>query len=128
MKCPKCGGSLARHSYSESVAVARCHACHGMLLEAGMLERIREAVRADEFFDIGHPKVGRALDRPGSYSCPACGAAMDTRPHPTQPHVRIENCAGCGAIFLDAGELLDLSHESLLERIWDALTGRLRAG
>jgi hypothetical protein len=99
-----------------------------MLLEAGMLERIRTAVRAEEFFDTGHPKVGRAFDTPGSYACPACGAVMSTQPHPSQPHVRIESCAGCGALFLDAGELIDLAHESLLERIWDAVTGRLRAG
>lgn len=87
-----------------------------------MLERISTAVRADEFFDIGHPKVGRTLDRVSVARCPACAGSMQRTPHPSQPHVSIDTCESCAAVFLDAGELLDLSHESWLERIWEALT------
>jgi Zn-finger nucleic acid-binding protein len=125
MKCPKCDALMQRHAMGEELSLMRCRGCKGMLLEAGMLERIRTAVRADEFFDTGHPKVGRALDDVDPFDCPVCGARMLSAPHPEQRHVRIEHCGGCGAIFLDAGELIDLSRDSLLERVWEAITGRL---
>jgi Zn-finger nucleic acid-binding protein len=116
---------MMRQSLGEELALMRCGGCGGMLLETGVLERIRDAVRADEFFDTGHPKVGRALDEMDPFDCPACGQPMRSTPHPDQRHVRIERCDGCGALFLDAGELIDLSRDSLLERIWETLTGRL---
>ena len=125
MKCPKCAGSMQVQKFSDDIVLLRCRGCYGMLLEAGMLERIRAAVRADEFFDTGHPKVGRAFDDAPPFDCPVCGAPMSSLPHPAQRHVRIESCAGCGALFLDAGELIDLSRDSLLERVWEAVTGRL---
>ena len=96
-----------------------------MLLETGMLERIRRQIRADEFFDTGHPKVGRAMDRVTELFCPGCGEPMSSAPHAEQRHVQIESCETCGLLFLDAGELIDLSHDSVLERIWKAVTGGL---
>ena len=125
LACPKCDGVLVRYAYSDEITLMRCRGCHGMLVEAAMLERIRRAVRADEFFDTGHPKVGRAMDSVTELRCPACGGAMGSAPHAEQRHVRIETCAACGMLFLDAGELIDLSHDSLLERVWQAVTGGL---
>lgn len=116
---------MQRQSFADDIALLRCRGCHGMLLEAGMLERIQGVVRADEFFDTGHPKVGRALDDVDPFDCPGCGAPMISERHPHQRHVRIERCPACNALFLDAGELIDLTHDSLLERIWEAVTGRL---
>jgi Zn-finger nucleic acid-binding protein len=116
---------MERQVFGEGIELVRCRACRGMLLAEGMLDRIRDAVRADEFFDTGHPKVGRALDGAGPFDCPACGEPMRSLPHPDQKHVRIESCAACGALFLDAGELIDLSRDSLLERVWEAVAGRL---
>jgi len=126
LRCPKCSGTLARHAFTEDIALFRCTDCHGMLLEAGMLEKIRSQVRADEFFDVGHPKVGRALDGIAACRCPACGGAMSSVAHPEQTHVRIDSCEACGCVFLDAGELLDLSHDSLLERVWETIVAALR--
>jgi Zn-finger nucleic acid-binding protein len=125
LPCPKCGATLAREAHSEGVSLWRCQGCKGMLLEAGVLERVRDTVRADEFFDIGHPKVGRALDAVPVSRCPACGGSMHRHSHPAQPHVFIDSCGDCAAVFLDAGELLDLSNESWLERLWESLTGKL---
>lgn len=116
---------MQRQSFAGEITLMRCRGCRGMLLEAGTLERIRAAVRADEYFDTGHPKVGRAFDESEPFDCPACGQPMRSTPHPEQKHVRIELCDGCGALFLDAGELIDLSRDSLLERVWEAVTGRL---
>ena len=124
-RCPKCGETLGRQVHSEALAVWRCRGCHGILLGPGELELIRESVRADQFFDTGHPKVGRALDAVPVNACPACGGSMERRSHPRQPHVHVDACRDCGAVFLDAGELLDLSHESILERVWEAVTGAL---
>lgn len=124
-RCPKCGETLARQVYSETLSVWRCRGCHGLVLGTDELEQVREAVRADQFFDTGHPKVGRALDAVPANACPACGGAMERRNHPRQRHVHVDACEVCGAVFLDAGELLDLSHESFLERVWEAVTGAL---
>ena len=121
--CPKCGEELLRQEFSGELSLWRCRGCKGMLLEAGMLERVSTVVRADEFFDIGHPKVGRALDVVSAALCPLCAGTMCRSRHPSQPHVFTDNCLTCFAVFLDAGELLDLSSESWLERLWEALTG-----
>ena len=125
MRCPKCDGVLGWSAYSETISVMRCKSCYGMLLEPGMLEKIRAEVRADEYFDVGHPKVGRSLDAVHEFDCPSCGGPMQSAPDPAQTHIHVESCSSCGAIFLDAGELLDLSHDTLLERLWTTLSGRL---
>lgn len=125
MQCPKCNGIMGRYAYSESISLMRCKSCQGMLLESGMLEKIRAVVRADEYFDIGHPKVGRAFDRVQEYACPACSAPMRATAASRQGHIQIEVCSECSAVFLDAGELIDLSHDTFLERVWDAISGTL---
>lgn len=123
MNCSKCGGPLGHIAYSEDIAIWRCQSCCGMLLETGTLEKIRKAVRADEFFDVGHPKVGKALDTVAAISCPLCKAPMRSGHDPAQPHIQLDTCSGCGAVFLDAGELIDLSHQSLFERLYAMVRG-----
>ena len=115
---------MKRQALGPAIELMRCVECGGLLLYPGMLERIRQTVRADEFFDIGHPKVGRALDAAAVSACPVCGGSMRSGAHPEQAHVRVEQCTACDALFLDAGELTDLSHDSMLERLWNLLVPR----
>ena len=127
MKCPKCSGVLVRQQYSDNIALHRCNDCCGIMLEPEILERIRAEVRADEFFDIGHAKVGDALDHIDRYDCPACKVPMVAGRDPKQIHIQFETCPKCRRLFLDAGELIDLSHETLMDKLRDIfvqITGR----
>lgn len=127
MQCPKCEGVLTPQDYSDDISVHRCTECCGILLEPQMLERIRAQVRADEFFDIGHTKVGKVLNPIREYACPSCQAPMQAASDPRQVHVRFETCTVCGMLFLDAGELIDLSHETIMDKLLDIVvqvTGR----
>ena len=40
-----------------------------------------------------------------------------------QPHIWYEECTVCHGIWLDAGELRDLSRKDLLDKVRDMLSG-----
>lgn len=126
MNCPKCAGILAKHEFSDSIAAYRCGDCCGILIERDVLKRIRDEVRADEFFDIGHPKVGQAMDGIRTYNCPRCRQAMVPATNERQQHIRFETCSKCGLFYFDAGELIDFSNETVLEKVWGFLTGTIK--
>ncbi|MBI5210744.1 MAG: zf-TFIIB domain-containing protein [Elusimicrobia bacterium] len=54
------------------------------------------------------PPMARTVDpaadaKPGN--CPRCARAMEKKPAISNPAVTVDGCAGCGGIWLDAGEL-----------------------
>ncbi|MET0406214.1 MAG: zf-TFIIB domain-containing protein [Cystobacter sp.] len=44
--------------------------------------------------------------------CPKCGLDLHTLPAKNAEHVEIDVCLSCGGVFLDAGELERLQHQS----------------
>jgi Zn-finger nucleic acid-binding protein len=110
MKCPKC------HSNFEMVSTAfgeieRCVSCKGLWLD--MLEDQTLKGIADEI-DVGDPEVGKKFNAVDRIKCPECPSTSLLRMvDPKQPHIWFESCPRCYGRFYDAGELKDLSEQTL---------------
>jgi len=107
MKCPACAHEL-HEMEAGGVVVDVCRGgCGGIWFDNFELRK----------FDEPHEAEGEALlevdrdpstfvDHSARRKCPACVDVVMMR-HPFSPHdnVEIDECPGCGGIWLDAGEL-----------------------
>ncbi len=112
--CPKCRAPMKQLRIGE-VLVDRCHACCGLWLDALEKEKLladRKAVAAADAPAGPHPTVTR-----GKLQCPRDKSGLIEVRDPRQTHVLFESCTVCGGVFLDAGELSDLSERTLRERL-----------
>ena len=55
--------------------------------------------------------------------CPKCGGELKEMEH---HHVKVDQCADCGGVWLDVGEieLLEHAHESGVTRFFSSMFGR----
>jgi uncharacterized protein len=63
-------------------------------------------------------------DRKAHYmKCPKCGGELKEMEH---HHVKVDQCADCGGVWLDVGEieLLEHAHESGVTRFFSSMFGR----
>ena len=114
--CPKCGTHMERHT-SGALQVDRCPTCAGLWLDALELQRILETPGEVARLDKGRESRPPNRDSVRRIDCPRDGSPLVAMSDPKQPHVRFEQCTVCGGLFLDAGELKDLSELTLRERI-----------
>lgn len=134
LNCPACRASMERHelsSHENGFCVDRCTRCGGVWLDASELERVKRVKGQAERVDTGRRGRGsgdtssesatRALTASRSASrillCPRDGEHLKAGPAPDQPHVTIDRCPTCLGVYLDAGELRDLSHHTVMERV-----------
>jgi Zn-finger nucleic acid-binding protein len=104
MACPVCREDLVTGSVEE-VRVLTCPKCRGILVAQWNLYTIVRYMRS-EFVEqdlppqpLNRPELERAI------ACPSCGQRMDTHPYYGPGNVVIDNCARCGLVWLDFGEL-----------------------
>jgi Zn-finger nucleic acid-binding protein len=115
LRCPADGNLMTRLAM-KTVSIDHCAKCGGIWLDARELSAVM-AVGGATGVDQG--PVGRT-DKgfaPGGRNCPRDKAALRKATDPDQPHVELDLCGECGGVFLDAGELSDLSELTLRERI-----------
>ena len=125
MHCPKCTGDLETKEY-EHIKVQRCNNCHGLFLEPYMLTETFAEWMAESFLDTGAPSLGRKYDKIDDIRCPACDVVMDKIEDPVQTHIWMEACPKCECVFLDAGELTDLKHETFSDKLKSLMKGKRR--
>jgi Zn-finger nucleic acid-binding protein len=107
--CPLCRAPLMRSMLDERFAVDHCQRCRGLLIDrATFVEAITQRrARA------GGPPVtpqridARELDR--RLTCPSCARAMETHPYSGPGNIVIDTCSGCDLIWLDYGELQQIT-------------------
>jgi Zn-finger nucleic acid-binding protein len=88
MRCPRCAVDLAQIGVRDKW---RCTGCGGIWLgPAELADELGD--HAGAFASAGVPELG----------CPACQTELD---HGTLLAVRIDRCASCHHVWLDAGEL-----------------------
>ncbi len=86
-----------------------------MWFDALELEKVSVSRKTANAVDVAPaPAAGTAR---GALNCPRDGQALIHMTALRQPHIRYESCTVCGGAFLDAGELRDLAHLSLKERL-----------
>lgn len=116
MNCPKCNSEM-KAVKDNGIEVDQCINCGGIWLDLGELEEIILAKNA-KAFDTGDIKTGREFNKVEDINCPKCNSKMTKMVDLNQPHIWYEKCVNHG-IFLDAGELKDISNKDLLSYIKD---------
>lgn len=115
-----------------TVEIDRCYKCGGIWLDRGEYEALARLARTRKG-SIGQLDIGSSQGESGQrYAmddvfCPRDGSAMRIVRDAKQQHIEYELCSKCGGMFLDAGELTDMTEFTLGERI-QAVLDRLGRG
>jgi Zn-finger nucleic acid-binding protein len=108
-RCPRCAGALAHALLDDQHAVEFCEGCRGVLLAratfADALNRRR--ARAGGPGVPPQPLDRRELERRAT--CPQCAGEMDVHPYYGPGNVVIDSCTRCSLIWLDYGELQQMT-------------------
>lgn len=103
--------------------VHQCNNCKGVFLKPINVSRLKDTYRAD-VIDSGDVIVGRKYNAVEDIDCPQCGKAMDKVSDDQQVHIWFESCPDGHGVFMDAGELSDLSDDSLMDIIRGWIVGK----
>ena len=123
--CPLCRAPLVRALVDDRHGVDHCARCRGVL----MPRETFGALITDRRTNAAGPGLAplpldrRELTR--QITCPGCGAKMDVHPYAGPGGVVIDTCSRCDLIWLDRGELTQISDAPGRDRgsrtIWDLL-------
>lgn len=107
LKCPACGHKLIEMTVDD-LAVDVCEGgCGGIWFDNGEIEYVDDADEAaGTILTKVRERWAAAVDRNRKRACPHCkGILMLRRQYAPRQPVAIDECPGCGGIWLDAGEL-----------------------
>lgn len=122
--CPRDRSSMESEAVGR-VVIDRCGRCGGIWLDAGELESlVKDGPGGALWADIGPAVQSRTRAQLGALLCPRDGRELQAVEHDQQKHVEVDRCARCRGMFLDVGELADLSEFTLRERVAAVLTQR----
>jgi Zn-finger nucleic acid-binding protein len=110
MLCPKCQNKMEQVE-TPFGEIERCTSCKGLWIDAFEQE---EMVQIAGGIDIGSKTVGKENNQIGKIKCPCCrNSQMLRMVDAKQPHIWYESCPSCYGRYYDAGELTDLSKNTL---------------
>jgi len=110
MKCPKCQSNMEQ-VVTPFGEVERCSSCQGLWIDAFEQEDMLQIAQG---IDTGNGEVGKQNNEIGKIKCPCCpNSQMLRMVDAKQPHIWYESCPTCYGRYFDAGELTDLSENTL---------------
>jgi Zn-finger nucleic acid-binding protein len=116
--CPLCAAPLAKSLLDDAYPAKHCERCRGLLLSraafADAIVRRRAAASGPGTAPL--PLDPRELTR--QLTCPSCSAPMDVHPYLGPGNVVIDTCSKCDVIFLDFGELKQITDAPGRDRPW----------
>lgn len=120
--CPK-DASVMLTIRVEDIEIDRCPTCGGIWFDLGELRQLLEIDGLEKEDLLKKDKTQAHVDvrTRTAIQCPRDGFAMMTIKDSQQRHIAYELCMMCGGIFLDSGELRDLSKFTLIEKIRAAI-------
>jgi Zn-finger nucleic acid-binding protein len=109
LPCPLCGAPLATSLLDDEQRVDHCERCRGLLM---LRQRFTEAVNRRRARETGPPVSPppvdpRELQR--QLVCPSCREPMNVHPYYGPGNVVIDTCSRCELIWLDFGELKQIT-------------------
>ena len=126
MNCPVCEKSMVEEDFG-GVQVDVCRdGCKGIWfdwLELVRLDENSEGAGAALEEALKSPRINDA-DRP-QLNCPKCGMPMQTHKYKSAKEVTVDECDGCGGVFLDSGELLEVRDNCMTEEEEQAYVHKL---
>lgn len=109
MPCPHCAAPLAKSLLDDAFPVEHCERCRGLLIARASFAQAVARRRARQ---TGPPVEPVPLDRrelKRVISCPACRTQMDVHPYYGPGNVVIDTCSRCDLVWLDFGELQQIT-------------------
>jgi uncharacterized protein len=110
MNCPACSREMKVLTISEVDFDVCDGGCGGIWFDWFEFEKVDEINESagEELLHIArNPKV--QVDESSRRDCPKCSdLVLQRKFHSVKRRVEIDECAGCGGIFLDAGELAEI--------------------
>jgi Zn-finger nucleic acid-binding protein len=107
--CPLCAAPLATSVLDDAHAVEHCERCRGLLLPRASFS---DAIGRRRARETGPPSAPAPLDPrelSRTIACPGCHAPMDVHPYYGPGNVVIDSCSRCDLIWLDYGELKQIT-------------------
>ncbi|MFZ4576080.1 MAG: zf-TFIIB domain-containing protein [Phycisphaerales bacterium] len=115
LSCPHCHKHMTKVK-AASVTLDRCDNCGGIWLDYNELqEGMKQGAGKLAKADAGGKREGQGVQM--LRYCPRDKSLMVTMVDRKQAHIEFEQCTICGGMFLDAGELKDLTAFTLGERL-----------
>ncbi len=114
MKCPACNSQLNNFNI-DNVSLDACNlGCGGVWFDNHELKKFDEA--HEPLVDLNIEPKENLHRNPAPLSCPKCnGIKLFQRFSSIKRKVEVDECAGCGGIWLDSGEILALRNEFATE-------------
>jgi Zn-finger nucleic acid-binding protein len=116
--CPLCAAPLASALLDDAFDVEHCERCRGLLLAR---RTFAEAITRRRAREAGPPAAPVAMDPrelQRVVQCPSCHARMDVHPYYGPGNVVIDTCSRCDLIWLDVGELRQITEAGGRDRGW----------
>lgn len=120
--CPKCNyQTLSPTLLAEGLSAKACGSCSGALVD--LLAYRAWADRAGiDITDDSHLRTVETDDTSEAILCPNCSAIMTKFRFSAETENRLDFCANCDAVWLDAGEWNQLQDLGLRERLGSVFT------
>lgn len=115
MRCPKCDSVMNKVSVEE-IEVDCCGACEGIWFDLREHEHLKDIRGSEDRIDLGDSVKGTEMNPVRDIQCPRCSVKLVKLSMPGQTHIKYEQCATCGGVFLDAGEFTDYKHLTFAEK------------
>ena len=108
MKCPACGNELSSVAY-DGLTVDSCkdNGCGGLFFDQFELRKVDEPTEllGDKLVELQKQEAKKAVSDERR-NCPKCDNIVMMRHFfSVKKEVEVDECPGCGGIWLDAGEL-----------------------
>lgn len=113
MKCPACNAQLKVFPIN-NIQLDACHlGCGGIWFDNHELKKFDETHEPAVNLGIETKAVTK---NPQPYTCPKCkNIKLFSRFSSVKRNVEVDECAGCGGIWLDAGEISGIRNEFATE-------------
>ena len=109
LPCPLCQATLMRALLDDRSVVDHCQRCRGLLMARATFSEVVTIRRARAAGPAPPPLPLDARELQRHLSCPSCRARMDVHPYYGPGNIVIDSCSGCDLIWLDHGELTQIT-------------------
>ena len=107
MKCPACGHALSELT-TNGITVDVCEGgCGGVWFDNRELDKVDESFEPadDALLNVAHDPAP-VMDTSARRACPCCPELVMMRHYVSvRREIEVDECPGCGGLFLDHGEL-----------------------
>lgn len=113
MQCPACQKDLSPLAV-EGMTVQICKSgCEGVWLDHLQLKKLEDpnCKVGQAIIDAENRGPRAGVDASKRRKCPACGIVMMRHFFSVKREIEVDECAGCGGVWLDYGELDKIRHQ-----------------